>query len=89
MNINHEIVLEIAEKTKCPIMEMFYTPEDDRWYVCFEEDIVIKGEGQLVHLDDVLEEIKKYDNVEYIINEVYEDDEEDSYFEQVTFQWKE
>ena len=89
MNINHEIVLEIAEKTKCPIMEMFSTPDDDRWYVCFDEDIVIKGENQIVHLDDVLEEIKKYDNVEYIINEVYEGDEEDSYFEQVTFQWKE
>ena len=89
MLIDKKTVLDIEKITKCPILEMFYTPEDDKWYVCFEEDIVIKGKKQIVHIDNVLEEIKKYNNIEYIVNKVYEGDEEDSYFEQVTFQWKE
>lgn len=89
MLIDKKIVLDIEKTTQCPIMEMFYTPEDDRWYVCFDEDIVIKGKNQIVHIDDVLKEIKKYDNIEHIVNEIYEGNEEDSYFEQVTFQWKE
>lgn len=88
MKINEKIVLEISEKTKCPILEMFYTEEDDRWYVCFEEDLSINGVNQIVHLDDVLEEIKKYDNIEYLTNETYEGDEDVDYFEQITFQWK-
>ncbi|MBO5478529.1 MAG: hypothetical protein J6J36_08215 [Clostridia bacterium] len=89
MLIDKKIVLDIEKTTQCPIMEMFYTPEDNRWYVCFDEDIVIKGKNQIVHIDDVLKEIKKYDNIENIVNEIYEGNEEDSYFEQVTFQWKE
>ena len=89
MLIDKKIVLDIEKTTQCPIMEMFYTTEDDRWYVCFDEDIVIKGKNQIVHIDDVLKEIKKYDNIENIVNEIYEGNEEDSYFEQVTFQWKE
>ena len=89
MLINKNIVLDIEKKTECPILEMFWTKDDDRWYVCFEEDIVIGGKNQIVHIDDVLEEIKKYSNVENIVNKVYSGDEENSCFEQITFEWKE
>lgn len=89
MLIDKKTVLDIEKTTQCPIIEMFYTPEDDRWYVCFEEDIIIKGKNQIEHLNDVLEEIKKYNNIEYITNEIYEGDEENNYYQQITFQWKE
>lgn len=89
MLIDKKTVLDIEKNTQCPILEMFWTRDDDRWYVCFEEDIVIKGKDQIVHIDDVIEEIKKYDNVENIVNEIYSADEKDSYFEQITFEWKE
>lgn len=89
MKINKAIVLDIEKKTKCPILEMFYTEEDNHWYVCFEEYIIINGEQQIVHLDEVMNELKKYDNIEYFTNEVYYDDtREDTYFEQITFQWE-
>lgn len=90
MKINHNIVLQIEKETKCPILEMFYTEDDNKWYVCFEEYTVIEKENQIVHLDDVLDEIKKYNNIENLINETYVDDEkEDTYFEQITFEWEE
>lgn len=88
MLINKDIVIDIAKKTKCPILEMFWINDSNKWYVCFEEYIVIKGENQTVHIDDVLKEIEKYDNVENIVNEIYIGDEPNSYFEQVTFEWK-
>lgn len=88
MKITSDIVLQMEKDLKCPILEMFYTKDDDRWYVCFEEYITIEGKDQIVHLDDVLEEIKKYDNIENIVNECYIDDEkEDTWFEQITFEW--
>ena len=90
MKINKNIVYELEKKYNCPILEMFYTNDDGYWYVCFEQYICILGKGQTVSLDEVLEEIQKYDNVEYLSNEVYNDDERDNtYFEQITFQWKE
>ena len=88
MKINKNTVLEIEKQTKCPILEIFYTHEDNYWYACFEEDTVIKGKNQTVHLNDVLNEIEKYDNIEYLTNECYEGNEKDSWFEQITFQWK-
>ena len=89
MKINKEIVLDIEKKTKCPILEMFYTKDDNHWYVCFEEYIVINGESQIVHLDEVINELEKYNNIECFTNEVYYDDtKEDTYFEQITFQWE-
>ena len=88
MNISKDIVLEIEEKTKCPILEMFYTKDDEYWYVCFDEYITKNNVDQIVHLDDVLEEVKEYENVEYLTNEVYIDDNGD-WFEQITFQWRE
>ena len=88
MKINEKIVLEIEEKTKCPILEMFYTEDDGYWYVCFEEFLTKNGIEQIVHLDDVLEKIEKYTNIEYLTNEVYIDDNDD-WFEQITFHWKE
>ena len=87
MKINEDIVLQIEKETKCPILEMFYTKEDNRWYVCFEEYTIIDGKNQIVHLDDVLKRLKEFDNVEYITDESYVDDE-DNYFEQITFQWE-
>ena len=90
MKINHNIVLELEKKCKCPILEMFWTEDDNRWYVCFQEDIVIDGVDQIVHLDEVMSEVKKYDNIEWFTNEVYiDDDNHDTWFEQVTFQWEE
>lgn len=90
MKINKEIVLELEKKYDCPILEMFYTKDDGYWYVCFEQYICVLGKGKIVGLDEVLEEVQKYDNVEYLNNEVYCDDEQiDTYFEQITFQWKE
>lgn len=89
MLINKDIVLEIEKKTKCPILEMFYTKDDGYWYVCFEEDIVVEGINQVVHLDDVLEELKQYENIEQLTNNIYNGEEENSYFEQITFEWKE
>ena len=89
MKINKEIVLDIEKKTKCPILEIFYTKDDNHWYVCFEEYIIINGESQIVHLDEVMNELKKYDNIKYFTNEVYYDDtKENTYFEQITFQWE-
>lgn len=92
VSINHEIVLKIEEETKCPILEL-WKPKDpkDTWYVCFEEYTLIDGEDQIVHLDEVMEAIDKYDNIEWFTNEVYFDDEKggETYFEQVTFQWRE
>lgn len=88
MNISEDIVLDMEERLECPILEMFYTRDDNRWYVCFEEYIVVEGVDQIVHLDDVLDEIKKYDNVENVVNETYCDDRKpDTFFEQVTFEW--
>ena len=87
MKINEDIVLQIEKETKCPILEMFYTNEDKTWYVCFEEYTVIDGKNQVVHLNEVLERLKEFDNLEYIKNELYIDDE-NNYFEQITFQWK-
>lgn len=89
MLINKDIVMDIVKKTECPISEMFWTKDDNRWYICFEEDIVINGKEQVTNLDKVLEEIEKYSNIENIVNEIYVADEENSYFEQVTFEWKE
>ena len=90
MKINHEIVKQIEKDTECPILEMFLTKDDGYWYVCFEEYTLIEGEDQIVHLDEVMEAIEKYDNIEWFSNEVYTDDErEETYFEQVTFQWRE
>jgi hypothetical protein len=89
-SITHEIVLNLSKELNCPILELFYTKEDNKWYVCFEEYCTIEGKEQIVRLDDVLNEIKKYDNIEFITDEVYsDDDKEDTYFEQVTFQWEE
>ena len=93
MLIDKKTVLDIEKITKCPILEMFWTKDDNRWYVCFEEDIIINGKDQITHLDDVLKEIKKYDNIENIVNEVYSEvystDGDYKYFEQITFEWKE
>ena len=90
MNINHKIVLEIEERTKCPILEMFWTKDDNKWYVCFQEDIEINGVDQIVHLDDVMAEVKEFDNIENFTNEVGLDyDEDEIWFEQVTFEWEE
>lgn len=89
MLINKDIVMDIVKKTECPISEMFWTKDDNRWFVCFEEDVVINNEEQITHLDKVLEEIEKYSNIENIVNEIYVADEENSYFEQITFEWKE
>ena len=86
--INQYIVKRIEDTTHCPILEMFYTEEDNTWYVCFEEYTCIKGQEQLVHLDDVLKAIEVYDNIEYLTNETYEGDDYDTWFEQITFQWK-
>lgn len=89
MNINEKIVLKMEKELECPILEMFYTEEDNHWYVCFEEFYRIEGEDQDTHLDKVIEEVKKYDNVKYLTDEVYVDDNRpDTYFEQVTFQWE-
>lgn len=90
MKINHEIVLKLEETTGCPILEMFEENGTGRWYVCFEEYTRIEGEDQIVHLDELMEQVEKYDGVEWFDNEVYTDDErEETYFEQVTFQWVE
>lgn len=87
MDITKDIVLELEKKLKCPILEMFYDGEE--WYVCFEQDIVVDGVGQIVSLDEVMDEVKKYDNVENFTNEVYADDfKDDTWVEQVTFTWK-
>ena len=89
-SITHEIVLILSKELNCPILELFYTKEDNKWYVCFEEYYVIEGKEQRTQLGEVLEAIKKYDNIEFITDEVYsDDDKEDTYFEQVTFQWEE
>lgn len=91
VSINHEIVKQLSKDTECPILEMFFTKDDGYWYVCFEEYIVINGEDQIVHLDEVMEAIEKYDNIEWLTNETYFDDEKggETYFEQVSFQWRE
>mgnify|MGYP007122058204 CR=1 FL=1 len=90
MKINNEIVLKLEKELSCPILEMFYTTDDNKWYVCFEEYYVIEGKEQRTHLGEVLEAIKKYDNIEFVTDEVYlDDDKENTYFEQVTFQWEE
>ena len=90
MKINHEIVLEISEKTECPILELDEPDNRGYWFVIFDEYIVINGEDQVVHLDEVMEELDKYDNIEYFTNEVYIDEnQEETYYEQVSFQWKE
>ena len=89
MKINKNIVLNLEKYYECPILEMCYSKNDGYWYVCFDEWTCIKGENQTVHLNDILEAIKKYDNIEYLTNEAYCGDEEDTFFEQVTFLWKE
>lgn len=90
MRINHEIVKQLEQETGCPILELFQADATGRWYVCFEEYTCIEGEDQWIHLDALMEAVEKYDGVEYLENEVYTDDErEDTYFEQVTFQWVE
>lgn len=90
MKLNQETVITFEKEFNCPILEMFYTKEDNKWYVCFEEYYLIEGIEQDTHLEDVLNAIKKYDNVECITDEVYsDDDKKNSFFEQVTFQWTE
>lgn len=91
MKINENIVLELSRKYNCPILEIWGPDKDDgSYYVCFEQYTCVLGKGRIVGLDEVMEEAEKYENVEYMTNEVYCDDElEETYFEQVTFQWKE
>lgn len=85
--INHQIVKQLSEEIGCPILEMFKPIDNDKWYVCFEEYTYIDGEDQIVHLDEMLEALEEYDNIENLTNEVYEDDF--NYFEQITFEWSE
>lgn len=87
MDINHDIILNLEKKIKCPILELF-KDDSNCWYVCFEEYICIKGINQLVHIDELLKELDKYDNIKYLTHECYIDDEQDdTWYEQVSFQW--
>ena len=87
MKITEDIVLELERKYNCPILELYES--DNAYYVCFEQYTCVLGKGRIVGIDEVIEEAEKYDNVGYISNEVYVDDElEFTYFEQITFEWK-
>lgn len=88
MKINKEEVLKLEKELDCPIVEMF--DDGNKWYVCFEQYFVIEGENQKVSIDDLAEEVQKYDNVENFMNEFYIDEtKNDSWFKQVTFEWEE
>ena len=85
--INKNIVRLLSDKTKCPILEMFYTKDDNHWYVCFEEYTFYEGKDQIVHIDDLLNELRNFNNIKFLSHNVYQ--EANDYYEQVSFMWKE
>ena len=85
--INQDIVRLLSDKTKCPILEMSYSTDDNHWYVCFEEYTFFQGKNQIVHIDELLEELRNFDNIDFLTHEVYEDNGD--YYEQISFLWKE
>ena len=88
--INKNIVRLLSDKTKCPILELSYDNEMNMWFIIFEEYGRYNGKNKKVHIDDLLKELEEFSNIKCLRHDLYEDLEiPNSYFEQVTFFWKE
>ena len=79
MKINHEIVLEISEKTKCPILELDEPDKRGYWFVIFDEyNFFVE---LLIFFEQILLGFKSQKNLFFFKNSVKKPEKQLEYFQ--------